>query len=85
MPFFNFFRKVVPTVKAQDDEELVDPQETLKEECRPKCSSYKEKLEQCNERVSSRSQTAETCMEELFDFVHCVDHCVAKTLFSKLK
>jgi hypothetical protein len=24
-------------------------------------------------------------MEELFDFIHCVDHCVSKELFSKLK
>lgn len=85
MPFFNFFSKVVPTVKAQDDEDLVDPHDTLKEECSPKCSSFKEKLDQCNERVNSRSQTAETCVEELFDFVHCIDHCVAKTLFTKLK
>ncbi|KAK9501504.1 hypothetical protein O3M35_012216 [Rhynocoris fuscipes] len=86
MPFFNFFTKVVPSVKAQeDDDELVDPQDTLRAECAPKCTSYKEKLDKCNDRVNSRSQTTETCMEELFDYLHCVDGCVAKTLFTKLK
>ncbi|XP_014293934.1 cytochrome b-c1 complex subunit 6, mitochondrial [Halyomorpha halys] len=86
MSFFNFFSQIVPSVKAQDDEdELVDPQVVLKEECGEKCTKYKDKLDSCNERVSSRSQTTETCLEELIDFVHCVDHCVAKDIFSKLK
>jgi hypothetical protein len=36
----------------------------------------KEKLEVCTARVNSKPGTAETCEEELFDFMHCVDHCV---------
>jgi ubiquinol-cytochrome c reductase subunit 6 len=87
MPLFSF-GSFFPSVKAEEEEEeLVDPQVTLKESCAEKasCVNYKQKLEQCTERVTSRSQTTESCMEELFDFIHCVDHCVSKELFSKLK
>ncbi|XP_010181330.1 PREDICTED: cytochrome b-c1 complex subunit 6, mitochondrial, partial [Mesitornis unicolor] len=45
----------------------------------------RERLEQCDARVSSRSQTEEQCTEELFDFLHARDHCVAHKLFKKLK
>ncbi|BES96499.1 Cytochrome b-c1 complex subunit 6-like, mitochondrial [Nesidiocoris tenuis] len=86
MPLWNWFS--VPAVSAQaedEEEELVDPQDVLREQCQPHCASWKEKLETCNERVRSRSQTAETCVEEVIDFLHCMDHCVVKDLFSKLK
>ncbi|CAG9831090.1 unnamed protein product [Diabrotica balteata] len=76
------------SVKAQDDdEELVDPQETLREKCRDTehCQKLAEKYQACNDRVNSRSRTTETCVEELFDLLHAVDHCVTKDLFSKLK
>lgn len=78
----------MPTVKADDEEEeLVDPQKILREQCQqlPKCASLQEKLNTCNDRVTSRSNTEETCLEEMIDYVECVDHCAAKTLFSKLK
>ena len=79
--------KLFPTARCEDEEpELVDPQETLRAECKAqKCDKYRVKLETCNERVNSRSQTTESCYEELLDLFHCVDHCVAKNLFSKLK
>ncbi|XP_003399309.1 cytochrome b-c1 complex subunit 6, mitochondrial [Bombus affinis] len=82
----NFLQRYMPTVKAEE-EELIDPQKILRERCsrQPKCTSLQEKLDICNQRVNSRSNTEETCMEELIDYVECVDHCVAKTLFSKLK
>lgn len=59
----------------------------LQEKCadRPKCANIQEKLTACNDRVNSKSKTEETCLEELIDYVECVDHCVAETLFSKLK
>ncbi|MCL4126888.1 UNVERIFIED_CONTAM: hypothetical protein GTU68_063171 [Idotea baltica] len=52
--------------------------DTLKESCGEKsaCKAFNEKFLECNDRVNSRSQTAETCTEELFDYLHCVDHCV---------
>lgn len=46
---------------------------------------YLEKYEGCNNRVNSRSKTTETCTEELFDYLHALDHCVTETLFSRLK
>lgn len=89
MSIQDFFKRYLPTVKADEgeEEELVDPQTVLREECgqEAKCVSFKEKLDTCNDRVNSRSNTEESCLEELIDYVQCVDHCVAKTLFSKLK
>ncbi|KAL0267028.1 UNVERIFIED_CONTAM: hypothetical protein PYX00_009407 [Menopon gallinae] len=74
----------IPVVKA--DEELVDPQTVLKEQCgQEHCAAFQEKYDACNQRVNSKKNTSETCAEELFDFLECVDHCVAKSLFSKLK
>lgn len=83
----NFIKNYIPKVKADDDEEeLVDPQKVLREKCSAAhCESFQEKLNTCNDRVNSRKQTEETCLEELIHYVECVDHCVAKTLFSKLK
>ncbi|XP_012273710.1 cytochrome b-c1 complex subunit 6, mitochondrial [Orussus abietinus] len=83
-----FVRRFFPTVRADDDDgELVDPQKVLREQCSKKsnCSSLQQKLNTCNDRVNSRTKTEETCLEELIDYVQCVDHCVAKTLFTKLK
>lgn len=82
--------KILPVVKAEDEpeeEELVDPQQTLRDSCNEekKIQALREKYDTCNDRVNSRSKTTETCVEELFDYLHEVDHCVTKTLFSKLK
>ncbi|KAG7197963.1 hypothetical protein KM043_016198 [Ampulex compressa] len=89
MSFFRaFVDSFIPVLKADDEEEeLVDPQKVLREECakEQKCVNMREKLDTCNDRVNSRSNTEETCLEEILDYVQCVDHCVAKTLFSKLK
>lgn len=65
----------------EQEEDLVDPQDELKESCgeRHECVELREILDECTERVESRSNTTETCTQELFDFVHCVDHCVSHT------
>ncbi|KAK2576561.1 hypothetical protein KPH14_005234 [Odynerus spinipes] len=83
----NFIKNYIPKVKAEDeDEELVDPQKVLREKCSDNhCVNLQEKLNSCNDRVNSKKQTEETCFEELIHYMECVDHCVAKTLFSKLK
>ncbi|KAK7070445.1 hypothetical protein SK128_014347 [Halocaridina rubra] len=69
-----------PEEEEEEEEEadLVDPLDGMKEDCgnSKHCMALKEKLETCNDRVSSRSKTEETCTEELFDYIHCVDHCV---------
>ncbi|KAF2978004.1 hypothetical protein EK904_011518 [Melospiza melodia maxima] len=73
--------------EEEEEQELVDPLTTLREQCEQieKCVKAREQLELCNERVASRSHTEEQCTEELFDFLHARDHCVAHKLFSKLK
>ncbi|XP_051868112.1 cytochrome b-c1 complex subunit 6, mitochondrial isoform X1 [Pristis pectinata] len=71
----------------EEEEELVDPITTIREQCEQneKCVQLRSRLDTCTERVNSRSQTEETCTEELFDFLHARDHCVAEQIFSKLK
>ena len=57
----------------------MDPREELDEKCGDtlKCSKLREVMDECTERVNSKSNTTETCVQELFDFIHCVDHCVS--------
>lgn len=90
MSFKEAVEKVIPSVKADEpeEEELVCPQEALREDCKVKDGHVEHLLSryaECNDRVNSKSKTAETCEEELFDYIHALDHCVAKTLWSKLK
>ena len=51
----------------------------LKEQCGERAESQrlKDVFEECNNRVSSKENTTETCTQELFDFLHSVDHCVS--------
>ena len=76
-----------PKEEEKEEEELVDPLTTVREQCEQleKCVKAWERLELCDEWVSSRSQTEEDCTEELFDFLHARDHCVAHKLFNSLK
>ncbi|XP_012290020.1 cytochrome b-c1 complex subunit 6, mitochondrial isoform X1 [Aotus nancymaae] len=76
-----------PKEEEEEEEELVDPLTTVREQCErlEKCVKARERLELCDERVSSRSHTEEDCTEELFDFLHARDHCVAHKLFNNLK
>uniref|UniRef100_A0A8C6R9M0 Cytochrome b-c1 complex subunit 6, mitochondrial n=1 Tax=Nannospalax galili TaxID=1026970 RepID=A0A8C6R9M0_NANGA len=75
-----------PQGEEEEEEELVDPLTTVREQCEQleKCVKARERLELCDQRVSSRSQTEEDCTEELFDFLHARDHCVSHHLFKKL-
>ena len=85
--------KIISSVKAEEEEEeeeeeedLVDPGQVTKDACvENDCGKYKEKLDECTSRVTSKSKTTETCFEEILDFYHCMDHCAAKDMFSKLK
>ncbi|XP_041972427.1 cytochrome b-c1 complex subunit 6, mitochondrial-like [Aricia agestis] len=82
-------KNIIPVVKAdeEEEEELVDPQQELRDSCsqKPELQSLWGKYTECNDRVNSRSNTAETCEEELIDYVHVLDKCVNKDLFSRLK
>ncbi|KAM4873203.1 cytochrome b-c1 complex subunit 6, mitochondrial [Thomomys bottae] len=75
-----------PKKEEEEEVELVDPLTTVREQCEQleKCAKAKERLEACDARVS-RSKTEEDCTEELFDFLHARDHCVATRLFNSLK
>ncbi|EGD74531.1 ubiquinol-cytochrome c reductase hinge protein [Salpingoeca rosetta] len=69
----------------EDEEEIEDPLVEIRSKCEGHCPQLKAELEKCAARVSSRSNTEETCTQELFDFLHCVDHCVSEELFKHLK
>ncbi|XP_051723201.1 cytochrome b-c1 complex subunit 6, mitochondrial-like isoform X2 [Ctenopharyngodon idella] len=71
----------------EEEEEMVDPLETIRQKCEQTahCMHAQERLEACETRVGSRSHTEEDCTEELFDFLHARDHCVAQKLFSSIK
>lgn len=70
-----------------EEEEIVCPQETLRGKCQEEVKIEKlfNHYQECNDRVNAKSKTNETCEEELFDYIHALDVCVGKTLWSKLK
>ncbi|KAB5584210.1 hypothetical protein PHYPO_G00104740 [Pangasianodon hypophthalmus] len=72
--------------EEEEEEEMVDPLEAIRQKCEETehCVHAHEKLEMCETRVGSRS-TEEDCTEELFDFLHARDHCVAHKLFHSVK
>ncbi|KAF6726365.1 Cytochrome b-c1 complex subunit 6, mitochondrial [Oryzias melastigma] len=73
--------------EEEEEEEMVDPIEAVRQKCEASehCAHAQERLEQCETRVGSRSSTEEDCTEELFDFLHARDHCVAHKLFHSVK
>ena len=82
-----FSMPVVMAEEEGEEAELVDPQTVLREKCQThgNIESLYNKYQTCNDRVNSRTKTAETCMEELIDYVSELDHCVAHSLWPKLK
>ena len=42
-------------------------------------------MEKCEARVERKPESGEDCEEELFDIVHCVDHCAGEKIFKVLK
>ena len=71
--------------EPEEEEELVDPLDTLRDKCKPHCKELQSRLDLCNTRVRSKKQTTETCWEEMMDWMHCIDHCASKDLFKYLK
>uniref|UniRef100_A0A3Q0SQM1 Cytochrome b-c1 complex subunit 6 n=1 Tax=Amphilophus citrinellus TaxID=61819 RepID=A0A3Q0SQM1_AMPCI len=72
---------------ADEVRKNTDPLDAIRAKCEETehCVHYKERLELCEARVNSRSNTTEECTEELFDFLHARDHCVAHKLFNNVK
>uniref|UniRef100_A0A673FGD1 Ubiquinol-cytochrome C reductase hinge domain-containing protein n=1 Tax=Sinocyclocheilus rhinocerous TaxID=307959 RepID=A0A673FGD1_9TELE len=58
----------------EEEEEMVDPLETIRQKC-----------EQTAHCIHARERLEEDCTEELFDFLHALDHCIAQKLFSSVK
>ncbi|XP_068558714.1 cytochrome b-c1 complex subunit 6, mitochondrial-like [Cebidichthys violaceus] len=73
--------------EEEEEEDMVDPLDTIRAKCEQTdhCVHYRQHLETCEARVGSKSSTAEECTEELFDFLHARDHCVAHKLFHNVK
>ncbi|XP_046883406.1 cytochrome b-c1 complex subunit 6, mitochondrial-like [Hypomesus transpacificus] len=73
--------------EEEEEEDMVDPLETIRAKCEQSehCAHTQHRLEACTQRVSSRDATEEDCTEELFDFLHARDHCVAHKLFHSVK
>jgi len=75
--------------EEEDEEDLVDPRELMKERCgrSHECKPLFKELGKCNERLENGDLLfeGETCQEELFNFIHCVDHCIAPLITKVLK
>lgn len=73
--------------EEEEEQDMVDPIESVRQKCEETehCITSRERLEECETRVGSRSATMEDCTEELFDFLHARDHCVAHKLFHSVK
>ncbi|XP_041694492.1 cytochrome b-c1 complex subunit 6, mitochondrial isoform X1 [Coregonus clupeaformis] len=81
-----------PEDEEEEEEDMVvcidlDPLDTVRNKCAQAehCIHTRAKLEDCESRVGSKSETAEDCTEELFDFLHARDHCVAHKVFHSVK
>jgi len=73
----------------EEEEDLVDPHVPIKEKCgkTKECKSLGATLNKCNQRVENGDILfeGENCSEELFSFLHCVDHCAADQIIKALK
>ncbi|KAM1002081.1 hypothetical protein FF1_002547 [Malus domestica] len=67
------------------DEELVDQKKYLEESCQPKCVKPLIEYQACVKRVEGDNGGDKHCTGQYFDYISCVDKCVAPKLFQKLK
>ncbi|KAM0904885.1 hypothetical protein ACQ4PT_017745 [Festuca glaucescens] len=70
---------------AMADEEPVDPKKYLEERCKPNCVKPFYAYEKCVKRVEADDTGHKHCTGQYFDYLSCVDKCVASKLFEKLK
>ncbi|GMI57127.1 hypothetical protein ScalyP_jg10650 [Parmales sp. scaly parma] len=69
------------TAFCEDDP--VDPLPALKEKCKPGCKIEWAKYEACGERIAAKGSG--DCEPWYFDFLKCIDRCVAPELFKQTK
>ncbi|XP_037494404.1 cytochrome b-c1 complex subunit 6-like [Jatropha curcas] len=67
------------------DEEFVDQKKYLEDFCKPKCVKPLIEYETCIKRIEGEELGLKHCTGQYFDYLYCVDRCVAPKLFSKLK
>jgi ubiquinol-cytochrome c reductase subunit 6 len=72
----------------EEEEELVDPRIALVKECtKSSCVDEINKYNACADRLETPDphKSERTCAPWFYDVRTCVDSCVSKTLFDKLK
>ncbi|KAM1659434.1 hypothetical protein FF1_002547 [Malus domestica] len=79
----SFIHLFVYPIRA--DEELVDQKKYLEESCQPKCVKPLIEYQACVKRVEGDNGGDKHCTGQYFDYISCVDKCVAPKLFQKLK
>ena len=65
------------------DDESDDPMGRMQEHCMPHCAVALNAYDACQARIQKKGDG--NCEAWYADLVHCVDTCVSKTLFEKLK
>jgi len=55
----------------------------LEKSCHPHCSNWWKEYEACGKRLLEKQHY--NCAPQFFDYIRCVDKCVAPTLWKKLK
>eukprot|EP00584_Thalassiosira_punctigera_P019173 CAMPEP_0172573072 /NCGR_PEP_ID=MMETSP1067-20121228/136004_1 /TAXON_ID=265564 ORGANISM="Thalassiosira punctigera, Strain Tpunct2005C2" /NCGR_SAMPLE_ID=MMETSP1067 /ASSEMBLY_ACC=CAM_ASM_000444 /LENGTH=126 /DNA_ID=CAMNT_0013365669 /DNA_START=443 /DNA_END=823 /DNA_ORIENTATION=- len=68
---------------TMSEEEVVDHLPALKASCAKHCPAQKKEYNACKQRIAKLGEG--DCEAWFFDFLHCVDHCVAPQAFKKLK
>ncbi|CAB4289264.1 unnamed protein product [Prunus armeniaca] len=68
-----------------ESEELVDQKKYLEESCQPKCVKPLIEYQACVKRVEADNNGDKHCTGQYFDYISCVDKCVAPKLFGALK
>ena len=64
-----------------------NPKELLLEECKPKCTYWKSKLERCEQKLVDiiKINPTKTCLYPMRDYATCVEACVQPIIHNNLK
>ncbi|XP_038698902.1 cytochrome b-c1 complex subunit 6-like [Tripterygium wilfordii] len=67
------------------EEELADQKKYLEDSCKPRCVKPLIEYQACVKRIEDDDTGSKHCTGQYFDYMFCVDKCVAPKLFTKLK
>mmetsp|Transcript_35783 Transcript_35783/g.116453 ORF Transcript_35783/g.116453 Transcript_35783/m.116453 type:complete len:93 (+) Transcript_35783:3-281(+) len=70
---------------SEEEDEIQDQKQTIDAKCKATlaCATMLVEYEACQARIEAKGSGS--CEGQYGDWVHCVDACAAKSLFSKLK